>query len=442
MRKRCLPGVLLGWFVLGALLAPLQAAHAYGAPLVRTPLVGRTWTTGASIWVGTADTYGDATSETLTLRVREESACETCWVETVEMGKQGTGAGFRSWKGSLLSLKPNTRYHYGIFAAGFTGERGGFYFKTEPEGPARFKVGLASCMNAETAPSQPSWNIMYEQLNTGEPNLQVLLGDNLYTTDHPASNSHYWFKYFQQRNVPQFAEVFRAIPTFAIWDDHDYGPNDEDQTYAQKDVAREAFADLWPHPPFAGAGIFHTFTWGGDANAVGGVEFFMMDDRWSRDCPKELPAGYAPRMYGDIQFDWLKTQLRASQATFKVIANGSTLNNACWGTQRKQLFDFIVANKIPGVLFATGDIHRSLVTSWAPAGGYPLWEVTSSGIGNPNGHGANPPEYSFAILEFDMTLADPTITVKVIKNPQKRTTITGAGVTVDRKVIRSSELRN
>jgi hypothetical protein len=41
MTKRYVPGVLLGSFVLGSLLAPLHAAHAYGAPLVRTPMVGR-----------------------------------------------------------------------------------------------------------------------------------------------------------------------------------------------------------------------------------------------------------------------------------------------------------------------------------------------------------------------------------------------------------------
>ncbi len=438
MTKRGVPGVLLGLFVVGGLLAPIDAAHAYGAPLVRTPMVGRTWQTGASIWVGTADTFGDVAGETLTLRAREASACETCWVSTVEMTKAGTGAGFRSWKGAVSGLKPGTRYHYGIFASGHTGERGGFYFRTEPDGPARFKVGLASCMNGANAPSQPSFSILHEQLNTGEPNIQLLLGDNMYTTENPPSKDHFWFKYMQQRAVPEFAEVFRAFPTFAIWDDHDYGPNDEDKTFAQKEVAREAYTDFWPHPEFAGDGIYHRFTWGGDANAVKGVEFFMMDDRWGRDCPRNMPAGYAANMYGATQFDWLKTQLRASQATFKVIANGSTLGSSCWGAQKQQLFDFIVANKIGGVFFVTGDIHRSLVTDRTPAGGYPLYEVISSGIGSPSA----PAEYSFAVLEFDMTLADPTVKFRVIQNPQQRTSISGVGVTTTVKTVRRSELQN
>jgi alkaline phosphatase D len=430
MTRNSVPGLLLGVCVAIGLVVP-SAAHAFGAPLVRVPFVGRTSTTGASIWVGTAASFGDAAGETLVLRVREASACESCWVDTVQMTESGTGAGFRSWKGTVGGLKPNTRYHYGIFVSGQPGERGGFYFRTEPTEPTRFKVGVASCMNGATATSQPSWDIMHEQLNTGEPNIQLLVGDNMYTTQNPPSKDHYWFKYFEQREVEQFANVFRAFPTFAVWDDHDYGPNDEDGTFAQKDVARAAYADLYPHPPFAGEGINHTFGWGG-------VKFFMMDDRWGRDCPRNPPAGHTPQMYGAAQFQWLKDELRASDATFKVIVNGSTLTNNCWGAQKQALFDFITHNKIGGVLFVTGDIHKSLVTPRNPAGGYTLYELTSSGIGSPS----DPAEWSFGIMEFNMTLADPTVTLKVIQNPERRTSISGAGVKVSTTVIRRSQLQN
>jgi len=430
MTRSSLSGVLLGLSVATGLVVP-SVAQAYASPLVRVPFVGRTSTTGANIWVGTSASFGDTTGETLTLRAREAAACETCWVATVQMTDSGTGGGFRSWKGSLDGLKPNTRYHYGIFASGFTGERGGFYFKTEPAGPAHFKVGVASCMNGATAPSQPSWDIMHEQLNTGEPNIQLLVGDNMYTTESPPSKDHYWFKYFQQRAVPEFTNVFRAFPTFAVWDDHDYGPNDEDATFAQKDVARQAYADLYPHPPFAGDGIYHRFGWGG-------VAFFMMDDRWGRDCPRSMPSGYSPKMYGAEQFSWLKNDLLASNATFKVIVNGSTLGSECWGAQKQALFEYIAANKIGGVLFVTGDIHRSLITDRTPTGGYPLYELISSGIGSPS----TPAEYSFGIMEFNTTLADPTVTIKVIQNPEKRSSIAGAGVTVTTKTLRRSQLQN
>jgi alkaline phosphatase D len=437
MTRSSVPGALLGLFVAIGLMVP-SVAQAFAEPLVRVPFVGRAWQTGVSIWVGTSASFGDTSGETLTLRVREFSACDTCWLISVQMTEAGTGSGFRSWKGAIEGLKPGTRYAYGIFASGFTGERGGLNFRTEPNGPARFKVAVASCMNGENAPSQPSWNIIEEQLNTGEPNFQVLLGDNMYTSQNPPTKDHYWFKYFQQRNVPEFANVFRAFPTVAIWDDHDYGPNDEDSTFAQKDIARSAYTALYPHHPLAGDGIYHKFSWGGDGSgAGGGVEFFMMDDRWGRDCPKNMPAGYSPKMYGATQFDWLKTSLLASKATFKVIANGSTLSSTCWGTQKQALFDYIVNNNIGGVLFVTGDIHRSLVSTRTPSGGYPLYELTSSGIGSPS----TPAEWSFGIMEFNTTLADPTVTLKVITNPEKRSTITGSGVTVSTTVVKRSQLQ-
>ncbi|HZH14922.1 MAG TPA: alkaline phosphatase D family protein [Archangium sp.] len=423
---------------LGSLLTPC-VVQAYSTPLEVSPMVGKTYKTGARIWVGTRDTFGDVSTETLTLRVRKESACETCWVSSSEMSKVGTGSGYRSWKGTASNLVPGTRYVYRIFAAGYSGERGGSTFSTEPEAPMKFKVGVSSCMNAENTPAQPSFAIMHEQLNTGLGNFHMLIGDNMYTNQNPPTKDHFWYKYMQQRRVPEFALVYRNFPTFALWDDHDYGPNDEDGSYSQKDVAREAFESLWAHPDFPGAGIYHQFNWGGDVNGVGGVEFFMMDDRWSRDCPKNMSTDYPAKMYGLTQFDWLRNGLLASQATFKVIVNGSTLGNKCWGNQQQQLFNFIVNNKVGGVFFVTGDIHQSKVTQRTPVGGYPLWEVISSGIGQTSGL---TPEYSFAILNFDLTLADPTVTFQVIQNPKKSSTLSGAGVSSTLTTVKRSQLQN
>lgn len=41
------------------------------------------------------------------------------------------------------------------------------------------------------------------------------------------------------------------------------------------------------------------------------------------------------------------------------------------------LMDFIVANKISGVVFLTGDRHFTEVIAYQPAGGYPLYDITS-----------------------------------------------------------------
>lgn len=115
MTKSSMPGALLGVLVAIGLVVP-TVAQAFGEPLVRVPFVGRAWQTGVGIWVGTSAAFGDSSTETLTLRVREFSACETCWLTSVQMPSPGTGSGFRSGLGEVGGLKPGTRYAYGIFA--------------------------------------------------------------------------------------------------------------------------------------------------------------------------------------------------------------------------------------------------------------------------------------------------------------------------------------
>ena len=42
---------------------------------------------------------------------------------------------------------------------------------------------------------------------------------------------------------------------YAIWDDHDFGPNDSDRSSAIKAITLEAFKDSWPNPSYGqGAG--------------------------------------------------------------------------------------------------------------------------------------------------------------------------------------------
>ena len=65
--------------------------------------------------------------------------------------------------------------------------------------------------------------------------------------------------------------------------------------------------------------------------------------------------------------------------------------------------------KIPGVIYLSGDIHRCQldVRPASETGGYPLYEVTSSGIANSKTQG-------FATLEFDTTARDPSVRIKII----------------------------
>jgi alkaline phosphatase D len=120
-------------------------------------------------------------------------------------------------------------------------------------------------------------------------------------------------------------------------------------------------------------------------------------------------------MLGDSQFAWLIDGLKNSKAKFKVIASGSTLEDSkndgwrIYTFARHRLFDSIGKNKISGVVYLSGDIHRSRVWTHPESDrvGYPLIEVISSGV-------ANSKTLSYATVDFDTTKADPSIQVRIV----------------------------
>ena len=80
-----------------------------------------------------------------------------------------------------------------------------------------------------------------------------------------------------------------------------------------------------------------------------------------------------------------------------------------FGDARGRIFDTIAPNRISGVLWLSSDLHESLVKIHprSATGFYDLYEIISSGI-------ANSKDPSFATLEFDTTLDDPTVRIVII----------------------------
>ncbi len=309
-------------------------------------------------------------------------------------------------KAHLTGLKPATAYHYEVTIDRRRNPVWSGRFATSPaEGkPLRFKLAVSSCMKVDECPVQSAWYLMLAE----KPDLQILLGDNVYanTTDR----DKVWQFHRQQRRVVEFAAVLRNVPTYAMWDDHDYGPNDSDGTAEGKENSLVAFKELFANPGAGTSdtpGAFCRFSWGD-------VDFFLLDGRYHRS-PDEAPNDDRKRMLGDAQFKWLAEGLRGSKAKFKVLASGSTLMASrddgwrIYDFDRRRLFDTIMGQKIPGVVYLSGDIHRCQldVRPASETGGYPLYEVTSSGI-------ANSATQGFATLEFDTAQRDPTIRIKIV----------------------------
>jgi alkaline phosphatase D len=301
-------------------------------------------------------------------------------------------------------LEPETRYQYQVAINGANDPAWNGSFKTAPPvgKPCAFRLAVTSCMRLEKP--QASWFLLLAQ----QPDLHLTLGDTHYadTTDPVVQLQHH----VRYRRVPPFANVMRNVPTYAIWDDHDYGPNDSDGTAVGKEQSLEGWRRFWANPgagtPEIPGAFFHF--------GRGEVDFFVVDGRYHRS-PNNMPDDEQKSILGAAQFQWLLDGLRNSKAKFKVIASGSTLGHSkgdgwrVFTSDRHRLFDSIKENAISGVIYLSGDIHNSLVWEHPESArvGYPFVEVISSGI-------ANSGTLGFATIDFDTTLKDPALRVRII----------------------------
>ena len=256
---------------------------------------------------------------------------------------------------------------------------------------------------------QGSWGLLLAE----NPDLHITVGDTHYadTTDPTVQLRHH----VAYRREKEFANVLRNVPIYAIWDDHDYGPNNSDGTAKGKEFSLAGWKQAWANPKLGTAdtpGAFFKFS-------RGDVDFFVVDSRYHRS-PNEDQDDEKKRMLGDAQFEWLINGLKNSKARFKMIISGSTLHHSkvdgwrIYTFSRHRLFDAIKENEISGAMYVSGDVHQSLVWEHHESDrvGYPMIEIVSSGISNGGGKEKN--DLSFATIDFDTTVEDPTARVRII----------------------------
>ena len=157
----------------------------------------------------------------------------------------GEGPG-RPFKSVVEGLSSDKLYHFKITVDGKSDPAWSGSFKTAPvKGkPAAFRLALTSCM--KIGQPQASWYLLLAQ----QPDIHLTVGDTHYadTTDPTVQ----WKHHVNYRRQKEFATVLRNVPTYAIWDDHDYGPNNSDGTAKEKNVrwrAGSRFGQIQPSEP-------------------------------------------------------------------------------------------------------------------------------------------------------------------------------------------------
>lgn len=296
----------------------------------------------------------------------------------------------------LDSVEPGKVYHYDVMVNGLSiGMPWQMRFTTpavwkwqkEPIPSATFAMGSCNYVNEEgyerSTGGYGSEPEIFESIAKKKPQVMLWLGDNTYLREPDwGSRSGMIKRYAHTRVEPNALRLFSTVANYAIWDDHDFGPNDSDRSWPLKKDALEIFSAFWPNPS-AGVnekpGITTKFEWLD-------VDFFLLDDRYYRSVDKRTDGDRT--ILGEHQVQWLIDALASSTATFKVVAVGSqflsdNLGKECFSRvpeERKRIIDMITLNKIKGVLFVTGDIHAAELSKMERTGTYPLYELTSSSL--------------------------------------------------------------
>jgi alkaline phosphatase D len=219
------------------------------------------------------------------------------------------------------------------------------------------------------------------QIHRTDPDLMLWLGDNTYLRE---ADWNSWtgilHRYTHTRALPELQPLLGSTHHYAIWDDHDYGPNNSDRSFWMKEATLEAFRLFWANPNYGvhgGPGITGTFRWSD-------VRFFLLDNRYHRT-PNDRVTGRRT-VLGEEQLRWLVDALSSSRATFKVVVMGGQFlnptpdeeNYANFEEERRRILEAIRAEDIRGVVFLSGDLHYTELSRMERPGGRPLYELTVS----------------------------------------------------------------
>lgn len=288
----------------------------------------------------------------------------------------------------LPLLEPGTTYQYTVTAGRQTTPQ--YSFTTQSlwhwrRDPPTFSFLAGSCVYInDPAYDRPGKGYggdyqILEHMGDEDADFMVWLGDNTYFREVDYwSRSGLYYRHSHTRRTAEMQSLLRSMHHYAIWDDHDYGPNDSEWTYALKGHARDAFDDYWPSTNriIDDGGITSHFVWND-------CEYFLLDNRWYRE-----PVGDSAAVIGDLQREWLIDALRWSKATYKFVAVGGQFlstaqlfeNMSRFGQERQAIIDAIDQYGISGVVFLTGDRHHSEVSKLTSKTGQTIYDITASPI--------------------------------------------------------------
>ncbi len=355
------------------LLFVFNLAHAQKELLNAGPMPGHSSMREVKIWVQLKTTKAD-----VQIAYWEKDKTETLQLSAVQTPNPDA---FGCITLIAENLEPGKIYNYVVF---INGQKVSFpeslsfqtqslwQWRTDP--PAfSFLAGSCTYINQPEydRPGKPYGNSydIFEKMAQHKPDFMLWLGDNTYLREVDNSLSGVYKRHAHSRGIPELQNFLRGTHHYAIWDDHDFGPNDADGTFPLKDITQKAFIDNWANAYYGsrGEGVYSQFQWAD-------LDIFLLDNRYFRTPQK--PVNGENGILGEAQLNWFLESLAASNAPFKIVCvGGQFLNNAAnyenWAVfakERERILKAIEERKIKNVVFLTGDRHFSEVSKLSLSG--------------------------------------------------------------------------
>jgi alkaline phosphatase D len=292
-----------------------------------------------------------------------------------------------------IPAEPGRTVEYEVWLDSKSSRGGTFYFRTPqlwrwrtPDPPA-LRVAFGSCYYANEPrfdrPGKPygdSATDIFNRIADKNPDLMIWGGDNIYLREPDwGSATGIYARYTHTRAQSGPARLLRSCPNYAIWDDHDFGPNDANSSFIHKDITLRAFHDFWANPSEGLPCQPGITTWFERSD----VQVFLLDDRYNRTLPGDSNA----TILGKAQLEWLKQALLTAPANeWKVVCVGGQFLNtvadfenfARYPKEREALIRHIQDNGIRNVIFLSGDRHFAELSVLKQEGKPTIWDFTSS----------------------------------------------------------------
>lgn len=261
------------------------------------------------------------------------------------------------------------------------------------------RIVFASCAQQNEDQS------MYDVMLAADPDLVILMGDNVYgdVRSNDPSLPELKAAYMRLAQSEPFSRLRAKVPVLTVWDDHDYGLNDAGADFKHREAAERLFDFVWAIPESdprrARPGVYGSWMLGPEGAQM---QIIMLDTRYFRSPLKATDEMGAPgkerylpdndsgkTMLGDEQWAWLEGELkkpakhRLLVSSIQVVAEGHGWE--AWRllpAERERLVRLLRETGATNTLILSGDRHLGGFYK-RETDGITLNEVTSSSINLP-----------------------------------------------------------